>query len=206
VERRRSGNSLATFRFVLSAIASRTQVRKPYAVSTLRVVALVALLASLAVAACEKPNDLPRLQDEAVATAKLYQQRLDELSHRAAAIGPRVAALASDAPDGARARQAYQQALATIEDRRRDLRQQLPPAVQAAMKSGNPEELARLIDRLREVQEHSATEATSKLSAAESWVAIAEQRQSAPRAAAPPSASEPPEADDRPSGSPAPGR
>lgn len=171
--------------------------------SSLRVVALVALLAFLVAAGCEKPNDLPRLQDEAVATAKLYQHRVDELSQRAAAIGPRVAALASAAPDGARARQAFQQALAAIEDRRRDLQQQLPLGVQAAMKSGNPDELARLIDRVREVQEHSATEATSQLSAVESWVAIAEQRQSAPRAAAPepPAAPEP---DDRPAGSPAP--
>jgi len=176
-------------------------------VRSLRVVAPVTLLAFLVAGGCEKPNDLPRLQDEAVATAKLYQQRVDELSHRAAVIGPRVAALASAAPDGARARQAYQQALAAIEDRRRDLQQQLPLGVQGAMKSGNPDELARLIDRLREVQERSATEATSRLSAVESWVAIAEQRQTAPRAGAAPSAPEPPEPpepDDRPSGSPAP--
>jgi hypothetical protein len=170
-------------------------------VNSLRGAVLVTLLALLVASGCEKPNDLPRLQDEAVATAKIYQQSLDELAHRAAVLGPRVAALPADAPDAARARQIYQQALSTIEERRRELQQQLPLGVQAGMKSGNPDEIARLIDRTREGQERAVTEATAELSAVESWIAIAEQRQIAPRAAAAPSAREP---DDRPSGSQAP--
>jgi hypothetical protein len=160
-------------------------------------VALVVLLAGLLAAGCEKPNDLPRLHDEATATAKIFQHRLDELAHRASAIGPRVSALPSDLPDAARARQLHQQALTTIEERRRDL-QQLPLGVQAGIKAGSPRDIMRLIDRTREVQEMSATEATAELSAVESWVALAEQRQAAPRAAAAPSTQE---ADDRPQGS-----
>jgi hypothetical protein len=142
------------------------------------------LVALLAASGCQKPNDLPRLQDEAVATAKILQHRIDELSHRAAALGPRVAALTPDVPDGATARRLYQQALATIEARRRDLQQQLPTGLQLAMKNGIPDELAQLIDRLRETQERSATEADSALSAVDSWLTIAEQRQLAPRSAA----------------------
>jgi hypothetical protein len=69
------------------------------------------------------------------------------------------------------------------------------------MKAGSREELGRLIDRIRETQEHSATEATSELSAVESWVAIAEQRQTAPRSGTAPAAHEP---DDRSQGSQAP--
>jgi len=172
-------------------------------VNSLRGVVLVTLLALLVASGCEKPNDLPRLQDEAVATAKIYQRRLDELSHRAAVVGPRVAALPADAPDATRARQIYQQAVSTIDERRRELQQQLPLGVQAGMKSGNPDELARLIDRTRESQGRAVIEATAGLSAVESWIAIAEQRQIAPRAAAAPSAREP---DDRPSGSQAPTR
>ncbi|HSS02319.1 MAG TPA: hypothetical protein VLM79_34910 [Kofleriaceae bacterium] len=160
----------------------------------------VGLLAGLLAVGCEKPNDLPRLQDEAVATAKILQHRLDELSHRAAAIGPRVAQLPSDLPDAAHARRLHQQALTTIEERQRDL-QQLPRGIQAGMKAGSPEDLMRLIDRTREVQERSATEASAELSAVESWVALAEQRQSAPAPGAAPSSHE---ADDRPQGSQAP--
>ncbi|HEY0992916.1 MAG TPA: hypothetical protein VGD80_37940 [Kofleriaceae bacterium] len=59
------------------------------------------------------------------------------------------------------------------------------------MTSGNPEELTQLIDRVRQTQERSATEAASALSAVESWLAIAEQRQGAPRASAAPSAPDP---------------
>ena len=154
----------------------------------------VVLFALLVASGCEKPNDLPRLQDEAVATAKVYQQRLDELALRATALGPRVVALPSDMPDTTRARQLYQQALSTIEAHRRELQQELPLGVQAGMKSGNPLELIQLIDRIRENQEHGATEATAELSAVESWVAIAEQRQYAPRSAA----AAPPATDDRP--------
>jgi hypothetical protein len=144
------------------------------------------LVAVLAASGCQKPNDLPRLQDEAVATAKIFQHRVDELSHRAAALGPRVAALTADVPDGDTARGLYRQALATIEARRRDLQQQLPLGLEMAKKNGNPEEYTQLIDRLRETQEASATEADSALSAVESWLAIAEQRQLAPRRTADP--------------------
>jgi hypothetical protein len=149
-------------------------------VKSLRGCVLVALLAA---SGCEKPNDLPRLQDEAVATAKILQHRIDELSHRAAVLGPRVGALTGDVPDGTTARRLYQQALATIEARRGDLQQQLPIGIEAAKKSGSPEEFIHLIDRLRETQEGSATQVDSALSAVESWLAIAERRQLAPRSA-----------------------
>jgi len=141
------------------------------------------LVALMAASGCEKPNDLPRLQDEAVATAKILQQRLDELSQRAAALGPRVSALTPDVADSATARGLYKQATAAIEARRRDLVQQLPLGIEAAMKNGKPDDFIQLIDRLKQTQERSATDVDSALSAVESWLTIAE-RQDAPRAAA----------------------
>jgi hypothetical protein len=152
-------------------------------VKSLRGCLLVALLVA---SGCEKPNDLPRLQDEAVATAKIFQHRVDELSHRAAALGPRIGALTPDVPGAATARGLYQQAVATIEARRRDLQQQLPTGLAAGMKNGNPEELVQLIDRLKATQERSAIETDSALSAVESWLAISDRH--APRAAAAPRA------------------
>jgi hypothetical protein len=50
--------------------------------------------------------------------------------------------------------------------------------------NSNPEELQKLIDATREHFETGVIEATSELSAVESWLAVAEQRRSAP--AAPP--------------------
>ena len=58
---------------------------------------LLALLAALAVSGCEKTNDLPVLKDEAVATAKTYQEQLDDLAHRAQVIGQRLNTLPAQA-------------------------------------------------------------------------------------------------------------
>ena len=134
-----------------------------------------------------------------MATAKILQHRIDELSHRAAVLGPRVGALTAGAPDGATARGVYQQAVATIDERRKDLQQQLPRGIEAAKQSGKPEDFVQLIDRLRETQEASATRVDSALSAVESWAAIAEQRQLAPRSAA--ARTEPDPTDQAPGGS-----
>jgi hypothetical protein len=154
----------------------------------------VVLLACLA--GCDKTSDLPRLQDEALATAKIYQQRFDELAHRADALAPHAAALPAGAPRSAPAELAYRQAVDAIKERRNDL-QQVPAAVQSASKSGDPEDLMKLIDGLRARSERSVTEVTTELSIYEGWIATAERWQGTP-AAAPAEPAEPAAGSDPP--------
>jgi alkanesulfonate monooxygenase SsuD/methylene tetrahydromethanopterin reductase-like flavin-dependent oxidoreductase (luciferase family) len=140
------------------------------------------LLALIAVFGCEKANDVPRLKDEAMATAKNYQQRFDELAHRAEALSQRGSALPPDTLNSANAQRIYRQAQSRLEDYRRSL-QQAPTSVEAGVKSGNPEELHKLIASLHERFGDGVVETTAQLSAVESWIATAEHRQPAPRVA-----------------------
>jgi hypothetical protein len=162
------------------------------------------LAVALAVTGCEKTNDLPRLQEEALATANRYQERLDELSRRILLAGQRAGAMrdAIDAPNAARV---YQKARASLERSRNDLRQ-VPTWVQNAAKEGKQDELRKIIAELHERVDETMQEAAAGIDAVESWLAISEQRKSAPQtttaqAAAPTE----PAGDDAP-GSPAPTR
>jgi hypothetical protein len=163
------------------------------AVNHLRLVALSILLA-----ACEKPNDIPRMQDEALALAKSYQDRFDDLAHRAQAIHPeRLTSLD--------AQRAYQQASSRLIRSRNDLRQ-VPLAVQAGVKSG-PEELQKLIDSMRERFEGAVIQANDELDAVESAVALAEQHPAgapAPTPAPEPVTGDPQSGDPSPAADPSP--
>jgi hypothetical protein len=143
---------------------------------------LVAVFAVLALAAvaCEKVNDVPRLQDEALEVAKGYQLRFGDLTRRADAI-------ALDRVTGTDARWAYAQARSTL-DRVRNELQQAPITIQDKAKSGRPEDLEKLIDTMRDRFEAAVTDATSKLTAVESWLALAERPGGL---ASPPSTGEP---------------
>lgn len=168
----------------------RRTLRQPLVVNPLRTIVSVTvfpamLLAALVASGCEKTNDLPRLQDEALATAKDYQQRFDELSHRAAALGQRGNALPPETLNSADARRVFQQALVTIDDHRRDL-QKVPAAVKAAVASGNPEALHKIIGEVHEHFEDGVTKASAQLAAFEGWLWMAEQWQNVPRTPAPP--------------------
>ena len=148
------------------------------------------LFTLIAASGCEKTNDVPRLKDEALATAKDYQQRFDELAHRADVIGRRGNTLPPDTLNSADAQRVYRQAQAKLEEYRRNL-QQAPTLVEAGVKSGRPEELHKLIDSLHDRFEDGVVETTSQLAAVESWIAAAELRQGAPRIAPAPPAPEP---------------
>jgi hypothetical protein len=154
------------------------------------------LLTVFVMAGCDKGNDVPRMQAEALDLAKAYQARFDELYRRASAI-PR------DHLSTADAQWAYGQAISTLDRFRNDLKQ-VPVMAQAGAKSGNPDELEKLIDSMRGRFEAGVIDATSKLSAVESWLAIAEhQGGQAPRAPDPaPGETQP--ADPTAPGSPAP--
>jgi hypothetical protein len=136
--------------------------------------ALLALGALLAVAGCDKANDLPRMKDEALATAKTYQAQVDELARRAQAIGKRAATLPAQALNSASAQKTYQEAISVLGRARNDL-QQIPVRVQAGT-AGKPEDLVRLLAELHERTEDAIREAAGGLAAVESWVAITEQR------------------------------
>jgi hypothetical protein len=157
-------------------------------VNTLRAVVVLTVLAAVG---CEKTNDLPRMHDEVLATRTAYQQRFDELARRAEALRQRTAALPPDALRDATG--VFRHATGTIEEYRRNL-QQVPTMAEAGVKSGDPGQLEKLIDSMRERFEHGMTEVTAELSAVESAIALAEQRQTAPRV--PPPSAEPATTDD----------
>lgn len=148
------------------------------------------LLAWIAASGCGKTNDVPRLKDEALATARAYQQRFDELAHRAEVIGRRGNTLPPDTLNSADAQRVYRQAQGKLEEYRRNL-QQAPALVEAGVKSGSSEALHKLIDSWHERFEGGVIETTSELAAVEGWISSAEQRQGAARIAPAPPASEP---------------
>jgi hypothetical protein len=154
-------------------------------VPLLRSAVLVALLALLPAPACDKPDDLPRMKDELLASVNGYQARFDELKRRADAIEPRAHALPKDTAAASAlhtlglARTAIDQSLGQLS--------QVPQMVAAWLSSRDPRSLVQawLSDQRREL-DAVAIEATSELSAVESWTAMAEQRAEAPRPAAVP--------------------
>jgi hypothetical protein len=158
-----------------------------------RPVVLLALIALAAAAGCEKANDVPRMQDEALEVAKAYQVRVGELTRRADAIH-------LDQLSAADAKLAYVQARSTLERARNEL-QHVPVTLQDKAKSGHREDLQKLIDAMRERLELDVIDATSKLSAVESWLALAERPGGQPPT---PSDGEPPPPQPEDPGSPAP--
>ena len=141
-------------------------------------------LASGAASGCAKPNDLPRLEEEALVMAKGYQQRFDDLARRVDAIAPGRLRTTE-------VQKVYEEAKSTIERFRNDVRQ-VPVQTQAGVKNGNPDDLRKFIDDRRERFEGGVIEATAELGAVESWLGTAEQRQNASQ---PPPAPPTPEPD-----------
>ena len=162
----------------------------PRAVIKLRCTVLFTLLAA---SGCEKSNNVPGLQEEALATARAYQGRFEELAHRAEALGRRGSSFPPDTRNTADAQRAYRHALSTIDEQSRYLRQ-IPVRVQAGVKSGDPEELEKLIDEQRQRLEVRLTEANAEITAVESWIGLADQAQATRRAAGAPAAAPPPPA------------
>jgi len=137
----------------------------------------------LAASACDKPNDLPRMQDELAASVKAYRARFDELKRRADAIEPRTHALPQDTA-AASALHTLGVARTTIDQSLSHL-QQVPTMLNA--KDARSLLQAWLDDKRHEL-EAGVIEAASEIEAVESWTAVAEQRAGAPQpaVAAPP--------------------
>jgi hypothetical protein len=143
------------------------------------------LLALLAQPACDKPNDLPRMQDELLASVQGYRARFDELKRRADAIEPRAHALPQDTAAASAlhtlgvARTAIDLSLGQLS--------QVPQMLPAWLGSKDARSLVQawLSDKRFQL-EAAALEATSELEAVESWTAVAAQRAEASRPAAEP--------------------
>ena len=140
-----------------------------------------------AASGCERSNDVPRLQDEARQVAQEYQERFEELGHRAEAISKRGNTLRADALNSVEAQRVYREAMTKIEDDRQLLKD-IPTRIAAGVKSDDRDALPRLIDSLRERFEHDVTTATADLAAVESWISNAEQAQGNRPAPPPPPA------------------
>lgn len=167
--------------------------------------AVLVAVAAVATSACDKPNDLPRMQDEIAASAASYRSRFDELRRRADAVEPRLRALPQDT--GAAGAQHLLGVARTTIDQGLGHLQQLPTLLPDWLQAKNAPALLRawLADKRRELED-GVTEASAAITAVESWAAVAEQRTGAPEppAAAPAPAEPvpgapppPPTADDR---------
>ncbi|HMG56349.1 MAG TPA: hypothetical protein VK601_22775 [Kofleriaceae bacterium] len=132
-----------------------------------------ALLAAAALA-CARPNDQPRLQDEALAAAAAYDARLVELARRADEVEHRRAVLPHDTLNSAAAEHSLSQARAAIAG----LRGQLTEARSRlkAVRPGAAGEVRTLLEEMRHRLDDGLTAAIADLSAVESSVAIAEQQ------------------------------
>jgi len=145
-----------------------------------RLVALAAL-AWLAAAGpgCDRPSDQPVLHQEALATARDYERRLDDLQQRADEIDHRRQALGRATLDGAAAEHRLAQARSAIEDRRGYLK-----GVRARLAGGKPGSVAELHGLLGEMRarlDDGILEAGEDLAAVDSWLAAARSRPGAGR-------------------------
>jgi len=138
----------------------------------------IALFMFLAVAACGKSSDLPRLQEEALALVQVYTPQVDALQRQVKQLNERGQALGG-ATNSADAQRQWNEARAKV-DQLRGLLQSMPAAVQAAAKTGNAEELTKLIDESRARIEKDTTAASDQLEAVESWMWVAESARATP--------------------------
>lgn len=117
-----------------------------------------------AIAACAQPDDVPALQEETTQVAKSYQQRFDELEHRAREIK-------ADGLSGT-TMHAYQLAISTIGDAKNQLRQ-LPTRIAAGVKNHSADELHKLLDDMNHRFEQAVLTANTELTAVEDQAALA---------------------------------
>jgi hypothetical protein len=146
---------------------------------------LLALLVASVIAAsgCARTDDLPRLQDEALAVARTYQQRFDELGERAEALRQRGAALPPEVLSASKAGPTFRSALSRLTEYRSKL-QQVPASLKTAAAAGD-RAVMKLIDELRHDLERGRIETISELAAVESAIAAAERQPAGARGAPP---------------------
>jgi hypothetical protein len=144
-------------------------------VTHLRSAVFLSLLAVLAVTGCEKTNDMPRLQEEATATAASYKERIEELIQRGQALSKRYAELPRDLPDTMNVQRTFLHARGALERAGISLRQ-AGKRIQGAVDTGKSDEIAHVITAMHDDLDASIRETTTELSAVDSWLSITEQR------------------------------
>jgi hypothetical protein len=153
-------------------------------VTHLRSAVFFTLLAALAVTGCEKTNDMPRLQEEATATAASYKERIEELIQRGQTLTKRYSELPRDLPDTMNAQRTFLHARGALERAGMSLRQ-AGKRIQTAVDTGKSDEIARVITAMHDELDTAIRETTTELSAVDSWISITEQRRTSPTTAAP---------------------
>jgi hypothetical protein len=143
----------------------------------------LALALVIALAACEKTDDLARHQAEVTTIAKYYQEKLDGFQKRMQAILDRTRTLNPTVPGVGDASLKFQQARDAL-GRLRGLVAQsgkspIETSAENAAKQGNVDEVIAIADRAHEQLEDGSIEVNADLDAIEGWLARVE-RQPAP--------------------------
>ena len=127
----------------------------------------------LGLGACDKTNDVARLQDEAVTVAKFHQPRIERLGKRIDAIFARGRLLPARIPGINEAGQLLGRArdkLITL----RGIAASVDKQAEDQAKKGDADALEKLVDDTRDQLDTGATEVNDELDSIESWLAQAE--------------------------------
>ena len=154
----------------------------------------VSLFVSLALAAtgCQKSQDLPRMQAEALAVVKGHGHEVDALQRRADTLLARGRSLGNSVAGIGDAGRRLADARGQLEQLR-TLGSTAPSVLGAAVKTGEVEQVEKTFDEMVAKLEHGTAAARGDLDAVETWLAYSE-RQPAAAVPAPPAAAPPPAA------------
>jgi hypothetical protein len=145
----------------------------------LRTVFLAALLAA---PACSKANDLPVLQESAVAIVKYNRPKLDAFQQRFDAISRRLADHPPSSQDVAQVLAEVRKGLSELHEKDRTIEAEAA----SLAKDGKAEHLANLVDKTAKEYEDASIVMNDDLNALESWVSRAEAHRTSSASAPPP--------------------
>lgn len=138
----------------------------------------------LSATACQKPTDTGRVQEEALAMVKVHATTIEQLQRRADSALTRGRTLGNGAPGIADAGRRLTEARAQL-DQLKGLTSSAPTVISSAAKTGNVEEMNKVIDGLTEKLEDGSAAARADITAVESWLASVEGGRPPASAAAP---------------------
>lgn len=144
-------------------------------------------LLAIAAAGCEKPSDLAALAEEATGLVKAYRPRIAELERRAADLNQRGLALQVSEAEALPARELFGDAQKWIAELKGGQDGMLAQ-IAAAEKAGKPEDLSRLLHRVRTQLAEGRLAINGNLDAVEAWLFHQERRPRLQQATPPPAA------------------
>ena len=152
----------------------------------------IVTLGLVLISACEKPNNVPALRDEAVAIAHYYRPAVETLNARGENIVGRGGKLGGAMTGGENASRAISMAGQQLAELRGlvlpgpDGKSQIEKDADAAAKDGKVAELDKLIGESTEKLEVGTRVITTELNIAEAWLLTAEARKAQMAMATPP--------------------